>query len=50
VRPGQSVAAGQLIGSLPDRANPPARLYLEVRLGAETVDPAPLLAAPRPAD
>ena len=48
VRPGQSVASGQPIGSLPDRVEPPARLYLEVRLGAEPVDPAPLLAQDRP--
>lgn len=44
VQPGQSVASGQAVGTLPDRVNPPARLYMEVRLGAEPIDPAPLLA------
>jgi septal ring factor EnvC (AmiA/AmiB activator) len=44
VRPGQSVASGQTIGAMPARVNPAPRLYLEVRHGAEPVDPAPLLA------
>ena len=44
VRAGQSVASGQTIGAMPDGVNSGSRLYLEVRRGAEPINPAPLLA------
>lgn len=41
---GAVVHAGEPIGHAPPKGSPPPELYLELRRGAEPVDPAPLLA------
>ena len=38
--PGQTVKAGEPVGRMPDRENPPPELYLEVRKAGEPMNPA----------
>ena len=42
---GALVRAGEPLGRAPPAAQPPPELYMELRRGAEPVDPDPLLAA-----
>ncbi|MHB8529957.1 MAG: murein hydrolase activator EnvC family protein [Caulobacteraceae bacterium] len=46
VVPGRTLAAGSVIGSMPEDAGPHPRLYLELRRGREPLDPAPMMGPP----